>query len=126
MAPLAITFPGIPLFPERNCNRLRWLAIVVLRDKIALFPEENGVFGVLLGLPDKDEVRSSTLGAPTSKALCDNELRKAFCYAPQVGVCCGAMPVPCGDESQARGPTARLWVTPPLQWAWKQKTMALT
>jgi hypothetical protein len=36
---------------------LRALAIVALRGKIAIIPEENGVFGDFLGLPDKDEVR---------------------------------------------------------------------
>ena len=57
---------------------MRALAIVVLRGKIAIIPEENGVFGDFLGLSDKDEVCSSNLRAPIRKALRDNELRKAF------------------------------------------------
>jgi hypothetical protein len=74
----SIAILKIPLFPERNCNRLRALAIVGLRGKVALIPEENGDFGVVLGLPDKDEVCSSSLRAPTRKALRDNALRRAF------------------------------------------------
>jgi hypothetical protein len=49
----------IPLFPERNCNRLRALAIVVLRGRIAVFLEENGQFGVELGIVCNQEVAGS-------------------------------------------------------------------
>ena len=35
----------IPLFPESNCNRLRALAIVVLRDRMAIILEGNRCFG---------------------------------------------------------------------------------
>jgi hypothetical protein len=33
----------IPLFPERNCNRLRALEIVILRGKMALFFGKSGL-----------------------------------------------------------------------------------
>jgi hypothetical protein len=49
-APIVIL--KIPLFPERNCNRLRALAIVALRGKIAVLFGNLGLnSGFKIGLP---------------------------------------------------------------------------
>jgi hypothetical protein len=101
--PIAIL--EIPLFPERNCNGLRALAIVALRDKITVFPEENGDFGFIRGLPDKDEVCSSSLRAPTHKARRSNGLRRAFLLLlpdiASLAVCRQSAIMPAHDDQSA-------------------------
>ena len=68
-----------------SVRRYAPVAIVVLRDKIAINPAENEGFWRSLCLSDKDEVPSSNLSAPTRKALRNNDLRKAFSMAIKRG-----------------------------------------
>jgi hypothetical protein len=76
--PLAIL--EIPLFPERNCNRLRALAIVGLRDRIGVFFGNLGLNGGFkIGLCTQ-EVAGSIPVVSTPQAVSQQALVKRLLH----------------------------------------------